>query len=48
MLGAVGDEGVRVHKLAVREIPHSGKPDELVDRYGISARAIVETVKRLV
>jgi transketolase len=48
VLGAVGDDGVRVHKLAVREIPHSGKPDELVDRYGISARAIVETVKRLV
>ncbi|TLY15724.1 MAG: transketolase [Nitrospirae bacterium] len=47
VLSAVGSEGVRVHKLAVREIPHSGKPDELIDRYGISARTIVETAKRI-
>jgi transketolase len=33
--------------LAVREIPHSGKPDELLDRFGIGAQAIVETAKRL-
>ena len=47
VLGAVGSEGVRVHKMAVREIPHSGKPDELVDRFGLSARVIVETAKKL-
>jgi transketolase len=47
VLAAVGSEGIRVHKMAVREIPHSGKPDELLDRYGISARAIVETAKRI-
>lgn len=47
VLGAVGSEGIRVYKLAVREIAHSGKPDELLDRYGISARAIVETAKRI-
>jgi transketolase len=47
VLGAVGSEGVRVHKMAVREIPHSGKPDELVDHFGLSARAIVDTVKKL-
>jgi len=47
VLGAVGSEGVRVHKIAVKEIPHSGKPDELVDRYGISARHIVETAKKI-
>ena len=44
---AVGSEGVRVQKMAVREIPHSGKPDELVDHFGLSARAIVDTVKKL-
>jgi transketolase len=44
---AVGDAGISVHRLAVREIPRSGKPDELLDRYGISARHIVEAVKRL-
>ncbi len=35
----------RVHRLAVREIPRSGKPDELLDRFGISARHIVEAVR---
>ncbi len=48
VLGAVAHEGIRVHKLAVREIPHSGKPDELLDRYGISTRVIVETAKRII
>ncbi|MEK7294399.1 MAG: transketolase [Nitrospirota bacterium] len=47
VLGAVGSEGVRVQKMAVREIPHSGKPDELVDHFGLSARAIVDAVKKL-
>ena len=37
-----------VHALAVRDIPRSGKPDELLDRFGISARHIVETVRRIV
>lgn len=48
VLGAVGSEGVRVQKMAVREIPHSGKPDELVDHFGLSARAIIDAVKKLV
>jgi transketolase len=48
VLSALGTEGVRVHKLAVRELPRSGKPDELLDASGISARAIVEMVKSLV
>ncbi len=47
VLNAVAGEGVRVHKLAVREIPHSGKPDELVDRYGIGARSIVEAARKM-
>ena len=36
---AVAPAGITVRRLAVREIPHSGQPDELVDRYGISARS---------
>jgi transketolase len=47
VLSAVGTEGVRVHKLAVRAIPHSGKPDELVDHFGIGARSIVEAAKQI-
>ena len=43
--GAVASAGLTVTRLAVREIPRSGKPDELLDRFGISARHIVEAVK---
>jgi len=42
---AVGSEGFRVERLAVREIPRSGPPDVLIDLFGISARAIIEKVK---
>jgi len=42
---AVADAGFHVRRLAVREIPRSGKPDELLDRFGISAKHIMEAVK---
>jgi len=42
---AVADAGFTVHRLAVREIPRSGKPEELLDRYGISAAHIVSAVR---
>ena len=42
---AVAPEGCAVRRLAVREIPRSGTPDQLLDRYGISARHIVAAVK---
>ena len=48
VLSAVGTEGIKVHKLAVRVIPHSGKPDELVDHFGIGARSIVEAAKQII
>ena len=38
--------GVAVERLCVREIPRSGTPEQLVDRYGISSRHIVEAVMR--
>jgi transketolase len=44
---AVAPAGFAVTRLAVREIPRSGKPDELLDRYGISSRHIVDAVRRL-
>ncbi|XP_012591040.1 transketolase-like protein 2 [Microcebus murinus] len=34
-----------VHQLAVSGLPRSGKPSELLDMFGISARHIIETVK---
>ncbi|GIW41316.1 MAG: transketolase [Candidatus Binatia bacterium] len=47
VLEAVGREGIRVHKLAVREIPRSGKPAELLHAYGIDHQAIVAAAERL-
>jgi transketolase len=44
---AVADAGFTVHRLAVRAIPRSGKPDELLDHFGISAAHIVEAVQRV-
>ena len=48
VLNALSGEGVCLRKLAVSEIPHSGKPAELLDRYGINSRAIVEIAKTLI
>ncbi|MCC7035395.1 MAG: transketolase [Acidobacteria bacterium] len=42
---AVAPAGLTVTRLAVTEIPRSGKPDELIAKYGISARAIIEAVR---
>jgi len=35
-------------RLAVREIPRSGKSEELMERFGISARHIVDAVNAVV
>ena len=45
---AVADAGLTVHRLAVREIPRSGKPEELLDRYGISASHVVKAVQAVI
>lgn len=36
-----------VKKLAVREVPRSGKPAELLEKYGISASCIVKAVNQI-
>src|SRR6185437_9955201 len=45
VLSALAEERVQVHKLAVREIAHSGKAAELIEKYGISSGHIVNAVK---
>lgn len=45
--GELSCVGIKVHKLAVHELPRSGKPEELLARYGIDAAAIVKAVKAL-
>ena len=46
--GELGPEGIQVHKLAVRQLPRSGKPAELLAWAGIDAGAVVKQVKTLV
>ena len=41
---AVAPAGLTVKRMAIPEIPRSGKPDELLDKFGISARHIVNAV----
>ena len=45
---ALADDGVAVERLAVREVPRSGRPDELLERFGISAARIAAAVRRQV
>ncbi|XP_066109541.1 transketolase-like protein 2 isoform X1 [Saccopteryx bilineata] len=40
-----GEPDILVHQLAVSGAPQSGKPSELLDMFGISARHIIEAVK---
>ncbi|HVB55990.1 MAG TPA: transketolase C-terminal domain-containing protein [Candidatus Acidoferrales bacterium] len=45
VLWALAEEPVRAYKLAARKIPHSGKPEELIAKFGISSGHIVSAVK---
>ncbi len=45
---AVAPHGIAVRRLAVRDVPRSGKSAELLDRFGISSRHIVAAVEALV
>ena len=45
--GELSAAGVKVHKLAVYELPRSGKPQELLAKYGIDAQAIEGKVKAI-
>ena len=38
------DANIKVKILAVRDIPRSGPPKDLIEKYGIGAKAIVEAV----
>jgi transketolase len=44
-LAEAGASPARFRKLAVNGLPHSGKADELLDAFGISARRIVDAVR---
>lgn len=47
--GALSEErDICIKKLAVSEVPRSGKPAELMDKYGISAACIVKAVQSMI
>jgi transketolase len=49
VLAALANDGKglpRFTHLCIREMPRSGKPDELLDHYGISAKYIVEVASK--
>ncbi len=46
VLAALAEDRVQIRKLAVEEIPRSGKPKELLEKYGISRTHIVTSVKQ--
>lgn len=45
VLDALSETGCRVRKLAISGLPRSGKPDELLDIFGVSHRCIVQAVE---
>ena len=46
---AVAEEGdIKVFHLAVRELPRSGKPQELLEHFGIDRKAIIKKVKEII
>ncbi|XP_059488720.1 transketolase-like protein 2 [Neocloeon triangulifer] len=47
MLTALAEQPVKVKVLAVREVPRSGPPNALIEKYGIGANSIVEAVKAI-
>jgi transketolase len=47
-LNLVGAPPAKFKMLAVTGMPHSGKPEELVEKFGISAKHIVDAVKAIV
>ena len=47
VLSALSEERCAVRKLAIEEVPRSGKPAELLDHFGISAPHIVGAIKSM-
>jgi transketolase len=46
--GELSPEGFAVYRLAVSQVPHSGKPEELLARYGLDAAAIRGKVHEII
>ena len=42
------NSGIQIINLCVKELPHSGKPEELLEKYGIDYNAIIKKVKEII
>jgi len=42
------NDNIKIETLSVKEIPHSGKKDELLNKYGINFENIIKTVKKII
>jgi transketolase len=47
VMAVAGQHATNSKRLAVRGMPHSGKPDQLLDAFGISAKHIVSALREL-
>jgi transketolase len=45
--GELSQYGAKVEKLAIQEIPHSGKKSELLAKYGIDSKSIVSRIQTM-
>ena len=48
MQSALSSDGIRVYKMAITQSAHSGKSQDLIEKFGISSKAIVDKVRALV
>jgi len=49
VMAALADQtDIKIVRLAVQEVPHSGTPEQLLSKYGIDAEHIVNAVEKLV
>lgn len=48
VMRVLANEDVRIYSLAVRKVPKSGTPDELLSYEEISSKTIIETVKKII
>lgn len=47
MSALAGERDIVVHHLAVDRVPRSGKPDELIEKFGIDSKAVAKAVKHI-
>lgn len=47
VLNAIGNKEIQIQKMFVKDIPRSGKPDELLEYFGMSANSIFSKVREI-